>query len=79
MIAKGAMHMYSVNDVGTKFKAFLVKLLATHEDMINVFMENKQHLKVETFPKGAKEVKDLLAYKMIESHYRNVTMAIHVT
>eukprot|EP00957_Ditylum_brightwellii_P205455 15343972-Ditylum_brightwellii.AAC.1 len=67
MLAKGAMQMNSANDMGTKFKAFLVKLLATHKDMINVFTENKQHLEVETLSKGAKEVKDLLAYKMTES------------
>eukprot|EP00957_Ditylum_brightwellii_P153224 11662258-Ditylum_brightwellii.AAC.1 len=65
-LTKEATQMNSANDVGTKFKAFLVKLLATHKDMINVFVENKQHLEVETFPKGSKEVKDLLAYKTTE-------------
>eukprot|EP00957_Ditylum_brightwellii_P200648 15296031-Ditylum_brightwellii.AAC.1 len=66
MLAKEAAQMNSANDVKTKFKAFLVKLLATHKDTINVFMENKQHLEVETFPKGTKEVKDLLAHEMTE-------------
>eukprot|EP00957_Ditylum_brightwellii_P011901 896945-Ditylum_brightwellii.AAC.1 len=66
MLAKGATQMNSANDVGTKFKAVLVKLLATHKDTINVLMENKHHLEVETFPKEEKEVKDLLAYETTE-------------
>eukprot|EP00957_Ditylum_brightwellii_P001185 93266-Ditylum_brightwellii.AAC.1 len=79
ILTKGATQMNSANDVGTEFKAFLVKVFATHKNMTNVLTENKQCLEVETFPKGAKEVKDLLAYKTTESCYRNVTMIIHVT
>eukprot|EP00957_Ditylum_brightwellii_P017964 1353231-Ditylum_brightwellii.AAC.1 len=47
--------------------------------MTNVLTENKQHLEVETFPKGVKEAKDLLVYKRTEGYYHNVTMIIHVT
>eukprot|EP00957_Ditylum_brightwellii_P146513 11154624-Ditylum_brightwellii.AAC.1 len=39
--ATGATHLNSANTVGPKFKAFLVKLFATHgKENINVFSEN---------------------------------------
>eukprot|EP00957_Ditylum_brightwellii_P004710 358253-Ditylum_brightwellii.AAC.1 len=64
MLAKGATQLNVANDMGTKAKALLIKLLAVHgKDNINVFAETKKHLEVETFPKGSKETKDLLAYE----------------
>eukprot|EP00957_Ditylum_brightwellii_P050672 3841887-Ditylum_brightwellii.AAC.1 len=56
MLAKGATQLNTVNNIGTKFKALLIKLLAVHgKDNINMFAEMKQRLEVENFPKGAKE------------------------
>eukprot|EP00957_Ditylum_brightwellii_P070471 5354307-Ditylum_brightwellii.AAC.1 len=39
----------------------------------------KQYLEVEKFPKGAKEVKNLLAYKTTDGCYKNVYMILHIT
>eukprot|EP00957_Ditylum_brightwellii_P076786 5836443-Ditylum_brightwellii.AAC.1 len=62
MLAKETAQLNTSNKVSTKAKALVIKLLAVHgKDNINVFAETKQHLEVENFPKGAKEVKDLLA------------------
>eukprot|EP00957_Ditylum_brightwellii_P027813 2103083-Ditylum_brightwellii.AAC.1 len=67
MLAKGATQLTAANDVDTKTKFLLIKLLAVHgKDNINVFAETKRCLEVENFPKGAKEIKDLLAYKMTD-------------
>eukprot|EP00957_Ditylum_brightwellii_P032421 2456764-Ditylum_brightwellii.AAC.1 len=64
MLAKGATQLNAANNVGTKTNALLIKLLAVHgKDNINVFAETRQHLEIENFPKGAKEMKDLLAYE----------------
>eukprot|EP00957_Ditylum_brightwellii_P166020 12640071-Ditylum_brightwellii.AAC.1 len=64
MLAKGATQLNAANNVGTKTKALLIKLLAVHgKDNINVFAETKQCLKIENFPKGTKETKDLLECK----------------
>eukprot|EP00957_Ditylum_brightwellii_P080311 6108294-Ditylum_brightwellii.AAC.1 len=77
---KGAMQMNSANDIGTKVKSLLVKLYAAHgKETINIFSETKRHLKVETFSKTAKEVKDLLEYEMINGQYKTMTMILHVT
>eukprot|EP00957_Ditylum_brightwellii_P100637 7670656-Ditylum_brightwellii.AAC.1 len=54
--ATGATQLNSVNTVGPKIKAFLVKLFATHgKENINVFSENHRLLEVENFPAAAKE------------------------
>eukprot|EP00957_Ditylum_brightwellii_P179459 13670918-Ditylum_brightwellii.AAC.1 len=80
MVAKGAIQINAANSVGTKTKALPLKLLAVHgKDNINVFAETKQHLGIENFPKGAKETKDLLAYKTTDGRYKNVSMILHVT
>eukprot|EP00957_Ditylum_brightwellii_P060373 4583854-Ditylum_brightwellii.AAC.1 len=64
MLAKGAAQLNAANDVGTKMKALLIKLLAVHgKDNINVFAETKRRLEIENSPKGAKEMKDLFAYE----------------
>eukprot|EP00957_Ditylum_brightwellii_P090456 6888902-Ditylum_brightwellii.AAC.1 len=66
MLVKGATQLNAANNVGTKAKALLIRLLAVHgKDNMNAFAETKQCLEVENFPKGAKGVKDLLAYKTI--------------
>eukprot|EP00957_Ditylum_brightwellii_P041764 3162823-Ditylum_brightwellii.AAC.1 len=45
MLAKGATQLNAANDVGTKTKALLIKLLTVHgKDNINVFAEMKQRL-----------------------------------
>eukprot|EP00957_Ditylum_brightwellii_P055006 4169577-Ditylum_brightwellii.AAC.1 len=76
----GAMQLNSANDIGAKVKALLVKLYAAHEkDTINIFLESKQLLKVEAFPKTAKDAKDLPDYETTNGHYKNVTMILHVT
>eukprot|EP00957_Ditylum_brightwellii_P113238 8635473-Ditylum_brightwellii.AAC.1 len=80
MLAKGASQCNAVNDVGTKARALLIELLAIHgKGNINVFAEIKQCLEVENFPKGAKEVKDLLAYKATDGRFKNMSMILHVT
>eukprot|EP00957_Ditylum_brightwellii_P055891 4234846-Ditylum_brightwellii.AAC.1 len=64
MLVKGATQLNAANDVGTKTKELLIKLLAVHgKDNINVFAEIRQHLEIENLPKGAKETKDLLAHE----------------
>eukprot|EP00957_Ditylum_brightwellii_P199124 15178427-Ditylum_brightwellii.AAC.1 len=56
MLAKGATQLNAANNVCTKVKALLIKLLVVHDkDNINIFPETKQCLEVENFPKGAKE------------------------
>eukprot|EP00957_Ditylum_brightwellii_P071893 5464084-Ditylum_brightwellii.AAC.1 len=80
MLAKGTMQINAANNTGTKAKALLIKLLAVHgKDNINVFAETKRHLEVENFPKGTKEVKDLLVYRTTDGTYKNVSMILHVT
>eukprot|EP00957_Ditylum_brightwellii_P078846 5995610-Ditylum_brightwellii.AAC.1 len=80
MLAEGATQLNTANNVGTKAKALLIKLLAVHgKDNINVFAKTKQCLEVENFPKGTKEVKDLLVYEMTNVHYKNVSMILHIT
>eukprot|EP00957_Ditylum_brightwellii_P131583 10034769-Ditylum_brightwellii.AAC.1 len=65
----GTTQLNSASDIGGKFKSLLVKLYAAHgKDMINIFSEKKQQLKVENFPKTAKGVKDLLDYNAIDGH-----------
>eukprot|EP00957_Ditylum_brightwellii_P175105 13332226-Ditylum_brightwellii.AAC.1 len=55
-------------------------MFAVHgKDNINVFVEIKRHLEVENFPKGTKETKDLLAYKMTDGQYKNMSMILHIT
>eukprot|EP00957_Ditylum_brightwellii_P053045 4021776-Ditylum_brightwellii.AAC.2 len=80
MLAKGATQLNAANDVRTKTKALLIKLLTVHvKDNINVFAKTRKHLEIENFPKGAKETKDLLVYETTEVRYRNVLMILHIT
>ena len=79
-MAKGVTQLNAANDVGTKAKALLIKLLTVHDkDNINAFADTKQFLEIEKFPKVAKKMKDLLAYKTTNRRYKNVLMIIHVT
>eukprot|EP00957_Ditylum_brightwellii_P085959 6539904-Ditylum_brightwellii.AAC.1 len=79
LLAKGASQLNLANGIVGKVKALLVKLYAVHRIyMINIFSENKRQLKVENFPKAAKEIKDLLNYNIIDGCNKNVTMIIHV-
>eukprot|EP00957_Ditylum_brightwellii_P016801 1264590-Ditylum_brightwellii.AAC.1 len=56
LLAKGASQLHAANEVRNKFKALLIKLLATHgKDTINVFSETHCRLEVENFPKTARE------------------------
>eukprot|EP00957_Ditylum_brightwellii_P206808 15350092-Ditylum_brightwellii.AAC.1 len=72
MLAKGATQLNTANNVGTKMKALLIKLLIVlGKANINVFAETKQHLEIENFPKGAKEVKDLQAYETTDGCFKN--------
>eukprot|EP00957_Ditylum_brightwellii_P027973 2113313-Ditylum_brightwellii.AAC.1 len=42
LLAKGAMQLDSVNDIGGKVNALLVKLYAVHgKDMINIFQKTR--------------------------------------
>eukprot|EP00957_Ditylum_brightwellii_P101588 7742089-Ditylum_brightwellii.AAC.1 len=79
VLAKGTTQLNAMHDVSTKAKELLIKLLAVHgKDNINAFAKTKQCLEVENFPKGAKEMKDLLAYKTTDGCYKNVSMILHV-
>eukprot|EP00957_Ditylum_brightwellii_P018251 1375004-Ditylum_brightwellii.AAC.1 len=64
LLAK-CVNMMTVDDeVGGKIKELLIKLQVIHgEDNINIFLERQPRLEAETFPKQAKEVKNLLVYK----------------
>eukprot|EP00957_Ditylum_brightwellii_P107162 8175653-Ditylum_brightwellii.AAC.1 len=78
MLAKGATQLNAANDIGTKTKALLIKLVAVHgRDNINVFAKTRRRLEIENFPKGAKEPKDLLAYETTDGKYKNVSMILH--
>eukprot|EP00957_Ditylum_brightwellii_P127142 9694054-Ditylum_brightwellii.AAC.1 len=56
MLAKGTTQLNAANNVGTKAKAHLIKLLAIHgKDNNDVFAETKQCLEVENFRKGTKK------------------------
>eukprot|EP00957_Ditylum_brightwellii_P148080 11274130-Ditylum_brightwellii.AAC.1 len=80
MLAKGATQLNAANYVGTKTEALPIKLLIVHDkDNINVFAETKQHLEIENFPKGAKEMKDILVYETTDRRFKNVSMMLHVT
>eukprot|EP00957_Ditylum_brightwellii_P142598 10865013-Ditylum_brightwellii.AAC.1 len=80
MLAKGATQLNAANDIGTKKKALLIKLLAANgKDNINAFTKTRRCLEIENFPKGAKEAKDLLAYKTADWRYKNVLMILHFT
>eukprot|EP00957_Ditylum_brightwellii_P115165 8783068-Ditylum_brightwellii.AAC.1 len=47
MLAKGATQLNAANDVGTKTKALLIKLLVMHgKGNINVFDKIKRHLEI---------------------------------
>eukprot|EP00957_Ditylum_brightwellii_P057588 4366512-Ditylum_brightwellii.AAC.1 len=71
MLAKRATQLDAVNDLGMNAKALFIKLLAVYDkDNKNAFTEKKQCLEVEKFPKGAKEVEDLLAYETTDSCYK---------
>eukprot|EP00957_Ditylum_brightwellii_P131609 10037123-Ditylum_brightwellii.AAC.1 len=78
--ATGVTQLNSVNTVGPRIKAFLVKLFTMHgKENVNVFSENCKHLEVENFPNTAKDAKDLLAYETTNNRNSNVTMIFHVT
>eukprot|EP00957_Ditylum_brightwellii_P207569 15353546-Ditylum_brightwellii.AAC.1 len=80
LLAKGTTQLNVANNMGTRAKALIIKLLAVHDkDNINIFAETKQCLEVEKFPKCAKEVKDLLAYGTTNGCYNNVSMILHAT
>eukprot|EP00957_Ditylum_brightwellii_P037589 2843148-Ditylum_brightwellii.AAC.1 len=80
LLAKGTTQLNLANDVGGEVKSLLVKHYMTHgKDMINIFSESKQQFEVETFPKAAKDVKDLFDYNVIDSCNKNVTMIIYIT
>eukprot|EP00957_Ditylum_brightwellii_P146724 11168947-Ditylum_brightwellii.AAC.1 len=55
MLATGTTQLNTANNVGTKIKAILIKLLVVHDkDNINLFAETKRRLEVENFPKGTR-------------------------
>eukprot|EP00957_Ditylum_brightwellii_P172100 13102162-Ditylum_brightwellii.AAC.1 len=56
--ARGATSNYPVNEIGTKVKLLLLKLVETHGDnTFTVYSEKEKHLKVATFSNDAKKVK----------------------
>eukprot|EP00957_Ditylum_brightwellii_P055444 4201043-Ditylum_brightwellii.AAC.1 len=80
MLAKGETQLNAANNIGTKTKAFLIKLLAVHaKDNINIFTKTRRRLEIDNFPKDAKEAKDLLVYKTTDGLYKNMTMILHDT
>eukprot|EP00957_Ditylum_brightwellii_P206767 15349880-Ditylum_brightwellii.AAC.1 len=80
MLAKDATQLNTANNIGTKTKALLIKLMTVYgKDTINIFAETKQCLEIENFPKGAKEMKDLLVYETTDRCFKNVSMILHVT
>eukprot|EP00957_Ditylum_brightwellii_P174398 13278844-Ditylum_brightwellii.AAC.1 len=55
MLAKVATQLNAVNNIGTKTKALLIKLLAVHDkDNTNVFAKTRQCLEIEMFLKAQK-------------------------
>eukprot|EP00957_Ditylum_brightwellii_P120716 9207424-Ditylum_brightwellii.AAC.2 len=79
LLAKGAMQLNSVNGIGRKVKALLIKLYTVHrKDMINIFSDSKRQLEVKIFLKSAKDVKHLLDYSIItEETKRNNDHSCH--
>ena len=77
--AQGATSNYPVNEIGTKVKHLLLKLVKTHGDnTFTVNSEKEKHLKVATFPNDAKKVKELLQYDVKDRRNRNVSLLLHV-
>eukprot|EP00957_Ditylum_brightwellii_P203875 15336620-Ditylum_brightwellii.AAC.1 len=80
MLVKGATQLNTANDIGTKIKSLLIKLLAVHDkDNINIFAKTRQYLEIENFPKGTKETKDLLVHETTNGRYKSVLMILHIT
>eukprot|EP00957_Ditylum_brightwellii_P144127 10981291-Ditylum_brightwellii.AAC.1 len=61
MLANSATKLNAANNVGTKTKALLIKLLAVHgKDNSNVFAKTRRRLEIE---KNSKSTEDLIAYE----------------
>eukprot|EP00957_Ditylum_brightwellii_P094077 7162620-Ditylum_brightwellii.AAC.1 len=77
--ARGATSNCPVNEIGTKVKHLLLKLVETHSNnTFTVYSEKEKRLKVATFLNNAKKVKELLQYDVKDRKKKIISLLLHV-